>query len=36
MFYGFSGITIQSIDDDPDSLVGVSEDEIPDRGSGLH
>jgi NhaC family Na+:H+ antiporter len=36
MFYGFTGITIQKIDDDPDSLVGVSEDEIPERGSGLH
>jgi NhaC family Na+:H+ antiporter len=36
MFYGFTGITIQKIEDDPDSLVGISEDEIPERGSGLH
>jgi NhaC family Na+:H+ antiporter len=36
MFYGFTGITIQKIEDDPDTLVGVSEDEIPERGSGLH
>ncbi len=36
LFYGFTGITIQKIEDDPDSLVGVSEDELPERGSGHH
>jgi hypothetical protein len=36
MFYGFTGITIEKIEDDPDSLVGVSEDEMPDRGEGTH
>jgi len=36
MFYGFTGITIQKIEDDPESLVGVSEDELPERGSGMH
>ena len=36
IFYGFTGITIQTIDDDPESLVGVSADEIPERGSDLH
>jgi len=30
MFYGFTGITIQTIDDDPESLAGVSMDELPD------
>jgi len=33
ILYGFTGITIQKIDDDPDSLVGVSEEEL--RGRGL-
>ena len=32
MFYGFTGITIQKIEDDPDTLVGGEEDELPDRG----
>ncbi len=36
MFYGFTGITIEKIEDDPESLVGVSEDEMPERGSGMH
>jgi NhaC family Na+:H+ antiporter len=36
IFYGFTGITIQKIEDDPDTLVGISDDEIPERGSGLH
>ena len=36
MFYGFTGITIEKIEDDPESLVGVSEDEMPERGSGGH
>jgi NhaC family Na+:H+ antiporter len=36
IFYGFTGITIQKIDDDPESLVGVSDDELPERGSGTH
>jgi hypothetical protein len=30
MFYGFTGITIQTIDDDPESLAGVSKEELPD------
>ncbi len=36
LLYGFTGITIEKIEDDPESLVGVSEDEMPDRGSGGH
>lgn len=36
MFYGFTGITIHKIDDDPESLVGVDEDELPERGSESH
>jgi len=36
IFYGFTGITIQKIEDDPESLVGVSEDEMPERGQGGH
>jgi NhaC family Na+:H+ antiporter len=31
MFYGFTGITIQKIEDDPDSLVGVTEEELATR-----
>ena len=31
MFYGFTGITIEKIEDDPDSIVGVSEEELADR-----
>ena len=31
LFYGFTGITIQKIEDDPDSLVGVSEAELANR-----
>ncbi len=31
MFYGFTGITIEKIEDDPDSLVGVTEEELADR-----
>jgi Na+:H+ antiporter, NhaC family len=31
MFYGFTGITIQKIEDDTESLVGVSEEELADR-----
>lgn len=31
MFYGFTGITIQKIEDDPGSLVGVTEEELADR-----
>jgi NhaC family Na+:H+ antiporter len=30
LFYGFTGITIQKIEDDPGSLVGVSADEVPE------
>ena len=29
-------LAVAAQDDDPDSLVGVSEDEIPERGSGMH
>jgi len=36
IFYGFTGITIEKIDDDPESLVGVSDDEMPERGAGGH
>ena len=31
IFYGFTGITIQKIEDDPESLVGVTEEELADR-----
>lgn len=31
IFYGFTGITIQTIDDDPESLVGVTEKELATR-----
>ena len=31
MFYGFTGITIEKIEDDPDSIVGVSEEELVNR-----
>ncbi len=31
MFLGFSGITMQKIEDDPESLVGVTEEEMADR-----
>jgi len=31
MFYGFTGITIEKIEDDPDSLVGVTEEELANR-----
>jgi NhaC family Na+:H+ antiporter len=31
MAYGFTGITIQKIEDDPDTLVGVTEEELADR-----
>jgi NhaC family Na+:H+ antiporter len=31
MFYGFTGITIEKIEDDPDSMVGVTEEELADR-----
>ena len=31
MFYGFTGITIEKIEDDPESLVGVTEEELADR-----
>jgi NhaC family Na+:H+ antiporter len=31
IFYGFSGITIQTIDDDPETLVGVTEEELATR-----
>ncbi len=31
IFYGFTGITIQKIEDDPDSLVGVTAEELADR-----
>lgn len=31
MFYGFTGITIQKIEDDPDSLVGVTAEELATR-----
>ncbi|MGM0669907.1 MAG: Na+/H+ antiporter NhaC [Gemmatimonadota bacterium] len=31
IFYGFTGITIQTIDDDPDSLAGVTEEELASR-----
>lgn len=31
IFYGFTGITIQKIEDDPDSLAGVTEEELADR-----
>jgi NhaC family Na+:H+ antiporter len=31
MFYGFTGITIQKIEDDPETLVGVTEEELTDR-----
>ncbi|MGW8267126.1 MAG: Na+/H+ antiporter NhaC [Longimicrobiales bacterium] len=31
IFYGFTGITIQKIEDDPDSLVGVTEEELTAR-----
>lgn len=36
MFYGFTGITIEKIEDDPESLVGVTEEELERSGSGLH
>ena len=35
MFYGFTGITIQKIEDDPDSLAGVEEDELPRKNEEL-
>jgi NhaC family Na+:H+ antiporter len=31
IFYGFTGITIQKIEDDPETLVGVTEEELADR-----
>ncbi len=31
IFYGFTGITIQKIEDDPESLLGVTEEELADR-----
>jgi NhaC family Na+:H+ antiporter len=31
IFYGFTGITIQRIEDDPETLVGVTEEELADR-----
>jgi NhaC family Na+:H+ antiporter len=31
MFYGFTGITIQKIEDDPDSMVGVTAEELANR-----
>ena len=31
MFYGFTGITIEKIEDDPDSIVGVTEEELAGR-----
>lgn len=31
MFYGFTGITIQKIEDDPDSVVGVTAEELANR-----
>ena len=31
IFYGFTGITIQKIEDDPDSLVGVTDAELANR-----
>lgn len=31
MFLGFSGITMQKMEDDPESLVGVTEEEMADR-----
>ena len=31
IFYGFSGITIQKIEDDPETLVGVTEEELAER-----
>jgi NhaC family Na+:H+ antiporter len=31
IFYGFTGITIQKIEDDMESLVGVTEEELADR-----
>ena len=31
MFYGFTGITIEKIEDDPDTLVGVTEEELESR-----
>jgi len=31
MFYGFTGITIQKIEDDPDSVVGVTDAELANR-----
>ena len=36
IFYGFTGITIQKIEDDPDSVIGVGEGELPRERSGLH
>jgi NhaC family Na+:H+ antiporter len=31
ILYGFTGITIQKIEDDPDTLVGVTEEELASR-----
>ena len=31
VFYGFTGITIQKIEDDPESLVGVTAEELANR-----
>ena len=31
IFYGFTGITIQKIEDDPDSIVGMTEEEFSNR-----
>ena len=31
IFYGFTGITIQKIEDDPDSIMGVTEEELSSR-----
>ena len=31
MFYGFTGLTLRKVEDDPDSLVGVTEEELADR-----
>ncbi len=34
MFYGFTGITIQKIEDDPDSVVGITDEELAGREPG--
>jgi NhaC family Na+:H+ antiporter len=33
ILYGFTGFTIQKIEDDPDTLVGVTEEEVATRGT---